>query len=89
VSTQVGLRISRRLFARLVENLAQAVAYDKLFARLHGDGKNAHLIRGGPANSQRRVWGLDAGQDAADILIGLYFNPRIARLQLLVALSHR
>jgi hypothetical protein len=82
-------RHSRRLFARLVKNLAQAIAYNELLTRLHGDGENTQLIAAGPANAEGLGRGLDAGQNAAGIFIGLYLNPRLARLQLLVALSHR
>src|ERR1700722_20309388 len=80
---------SRRLFARLVEDPAEAVPYDELFPGLHGDGEDAHLVRGRPADAEGRGGSLDPGEDAAGILFGLYLNPRFARLQLLVALSHR
>jgi hypothetical protein len=86
--TRVKRTHSRRLFASLVKNLAQAIAYDELFAGLHGDGEDTHLVRDGPADAEGRGGGLDAGEDAAGIFICLHLNPRLARPQLLVALSH-
>jgi hypothetical protein len=71
---------SSRLFARLVKNLSQAIAYDKLFAWLHGDGEDTHLIRGGPADPEGLGGRLDTREHPAGIFIGLYLNPRIARL---------
>jgi hypothetical protein len=45
---------SRRLFARLVENLAEAVVYDDFFAGLHGEGKDTHLVWVGHFDTEGR-----------------------------------
>ena len=77
----------RRLYLKRI--FPQAVAYDELFTGLHGDGEDTQLVCGRPADAERCGGSLDTGKDAAGIFIGLYLNPRLAPLQLLIALSHR
>ena len=79
---------SRRLLARLVENLPKGIAYDQILPRLQSQRQNPQMIRTRSPLPARPIAPLSR-QNPARIRAGRNINPRRALAQLLVALSHR